>query len=172
MTSLPGDRDPRPLNTGLPPRDLAADAHGLRHEFGADAMLLLVEDHELEASGVPDLPKVIDGEGIELLRFPVPDFGVTDDRDGLRAVLDDALARVRAGQRVVVACRAGRGRTGTIVACLLRDAGLDAEAAIGLTRASRTGTIEREAQERFVKDWPVGMRSNEGRRASDRHGQG
>jgi protein-tyrosine phosphatase len=157
MTSLPGDRDPRPLGLGLPPRDLAADAHRLHHDHGADAMLLLVEDHELASSGVSDLPEVVAGEGIELLRFPVPDFGVTDDRDGLRALLDDVLARVRAGQRVVVACRAGRGRTGTIVACLLRDAGLDAATATALTRASRTGTIEREAQAQFVAawDWPA-----------------
>lgn len=152
MTNLPGDRDPRPLNLGLPPRDLAADVAGLR-EAGADALLLLVEDHELEHSGVANMAEAVAGEGIELVRFPIPDFGVTEDPDGLRGALDAVAARLRDGQTVVVACRAGRGRTGTVVGCLVRDAGLAADDAIALTRTTRPGTIEREAQERFVREW-------------------
>ena len=73
--------------------------------------------------------------------------------DGLRRTLDDVLSRLRAGESVVVACRGGLGRTGTIVGCLLRDGGLDGDAAIALTRASRKNTIERDTQERFVRDW-------------------
>jgi Cyclin-dependent kinase inhibitor 3 (CDKN3) len=155
MTNLPGDRDPRPLGLGLPPRDLAADALGL-HQAGVDALLLLVEDHELEHSEVPHMAEALAGQGIELLRFPIPDFGVTEDPDGLRSVLDGVASRVREGQTVVVACRAGRGRTGTVVGCLLRDGGLDADASIALTRSTRPGTIEREEQERFVRDWDRG----------------
>lgn len=111
-----------------------------------DALLLLVEDHELD--GIP-----LSGEGIELLRFPIPDMDVPSDRDGLRRTLGHALARLRAGQSVVVACYGGLGRTGTIVACLLRDGGLDADAAIALTRASRRHAIEGPIQEAFVADW-------------------
>lgn len=155
MTNLPGDRDPRPLGLGLPPRDLQADALGL-HRAGVDALLLLVEDHELEHSEVPHMAQALAGQGIELLRFPIPDFGVTEDPDGLRAVLGVVASRVREGQTVVVACRAGRGRTGTVVGCLLREGGLAADDAIALTRTTRPGTIERDVQERFVRDWPGG----------------
>jgi protein-tyrosine phosphatase len=50
-----------------------------------------------------------------------------------------------------------------VVACLLRDAGLDAEAAIALTRATRHGAIENEAQERFVGEWgPTAVRERGG----------
>ena len=111
MTNLPGDRDPRPLGLGLPPRDLADDAHGL-HQAGVDALLLLVEDHELEHSEVPHMAEAMAGEGIELLRFPIPDFGVTEDPDGLREALDALATRIRNGETVVVACRAGRGPHG------------------------------------------------------------
>ena len=152
MTNLPGDRDPRPLGLGLAPRALDADALQL-HQLGVDALLLLVEDHELEHSEVPHMAEALAGEAIELLRFPIPDFGVTEDPDGLREALGAVASRVLEGQTIVVACRAGRGRTGTIVGCLLRDGGLDADTAIGLTRSTRPGTIEREAQERFVRDW-------------------
>ncbi len=152
MTNLPGDRDPRPLGLELPPRDLDADALQL-HQEGVDALLLLVEDHELEQSEVPHMAETMAGAEIELLRFPIPDFGVTDDPEGLRAALDAVAARIREGKTVVVACRAGRGRTGTIVGCLLRDGGLEANAAIELTRTTRPGTIERDVQERFVREW-------------------
>lgn len=151
MTFLPGKQ--RDGWSGLHWRDLAADVARLRGEVGVDALLLLVEDHELEAAGVPDIEAVTTGEGIDLVRFPIVDTQVTPDRDGLRLTLDDALARLVAGQSVVVACRGGLGRTGTIVGCLLRDGGLDPGAAIALTRASRKHTIETGAQEQFVTDW-------------------
>ena len=152
MTNLPGDRDPRPLGLGLAPRALDDDALQLL-QLGVDALLLLVEDHELEHSEVPHMAEALAGQGIELLRFPIPDFGVTEDANGLGEALAAVASRVRDGQTVVVACRAGRGRTGTVVGCLLRDGGLDADTAIALTRSTRPGTIEREAQERFVREW-------------------
>jgi protein-tyrosine phosphatase len=102
---------------------------------------------------VTDLADAMAAAGVDLVRFPIPDMDVTTDRDGLRRVLDDVLARLRGGQCVAVACRGGLGRTGTIVACLLRDAGLDGDEAIALTRASRHDTIERQSQVDFVHDW-------------------
>jgi protein-tyrosine phosphatase len=54
---------------------------------------------------------------------------------------------------VAIACLAGRGRTGTVVACLLRDGGLGADEAVSLTRETRPYTIERESQVQFVRDW-------------------
>ena len=125
----------------------------MRNEHGVDTLLLLVEDHELEAARVPNIAEAMAGQGIELLRFPIVDMDVTSDRDGLRRTLDDVLSRLQAGKSVAVACRGGLGRTGTVVGCLLRDGGLDGDAAIALTRASRKNTIERDTQERFVRDW-------------------
>jgi hypothetical protein len=151
MTFLPGKQ--RDGWSGPHWRDLEVDVARLRDVHGVDAFLLLVEDHELEGARVPEIASVMADAGIEFLRFPIRDMEVTEDRGGLRAALDDVLTRLRAGQRVAVACRGGLGRTGTIVGCLLRDAGLDADEAIALTRASRRNTIERDIQERFVADW-------------------
>jgi protein-tyrosine phosphatase len=89
----------------------------------------------------------------DLLRFPIRDVDVTDDAAGLRKVLGDIHSCLEAGKRVVIACRGGLGRTGTVVACLLRDAGLDPDAAIAATRSARRGAIETPEQERFVRDW-------------------
>ena len=151
MTFLPGKQ--RDGWSGLHWRDLHADALQLHQEHGVDALLLLVEEFELEAARVPDIAEVMAAEGIELIRYPIRDMDVTDDRDALRAVLDDILARLRDGASIAVACRGGLGRTGTIVACLLRDGGLDGEAAIDLTRATRKDTIQGATQVAFVHDW-------------------
>jgi ADP-ribosyl-[dinitrogen reductase] hydrolase len=155
MTFLPGKQ--REGWTGRHWRTLAADAARLRGVHGVDSFLLLVEDHELVAARVPDIADALAAAGITLLRFPIVDMEVTPDRDGLRSALDDVLRRLVTGESVVIACRGGMGRTGTIVGCLLRDGGLDGQDAIHLTRASRKHTIEREKQEQFVEtwDWPV-----------------
>jgi len=133
-------------------RDLDADIERLR-AHGTDTMLILVEDHEFVDARVPDLVERVNGAGIEVIRHPVVDMSVPSDPEAYRATLANVIERIEAGGRVVVACRAGRGRTGTAVACLLVQAGLDAQAAIALTRASRPKTIEREPQERFVETW-------------------
>jgi hypothetical protein len=151
MTFLPGkQRDGGP---GMHWRDLGADAARLRGELGVDDLLVLVEDHELETLGVSGIADAVGERGIELLRFPIPDMGVPSDRGSLRLTLDDVLRRLHGGRSVAVACRGGLGRTGTVVACLLRDGGLDAAPAIAMTRASRPHTIENPTQERFVASW-------------------
>ena len=63
------------------------------------------------------------------------------------------LARIRGGERIVVACRGGLGRTGTAVACLLVDGGVPPDEAIARVRAARPGTVERRIQEDFVRSW-------------------
>ena len=151
MTLLPGKQ--RDGWTGLHWRDLATDARRLRERWETDMFLLLVEDRDLDLSRAGDVVAGLEAAGIEVLRHPVPDMDVPPDPGAFRATLDGILDRLRAGRTVVVACRGGLGRTGTAVACLLVDGGLDPEAAIRLTRASRRGTIERDRQEAFVRSW-------------------
>jgi protein-tyrosine phosphatase len=78
---------------------------------------------------------------------------VPGDRDAFRITLDDVFDRIRGGERIVVACRGGLGRTGTAVACLLVDGGLPPNEAIARVRAVRPGTVERPSQEAFVRAW-------------------
>jgi len=156
LSSVPGLRGVAEVGgrlgmTGVGGLDLAAAAEKLRGEHRADAFLLLLEDHEVPGGRVPEVA----GEGFELLRHPIRDMDVPSDREALRLTLDDVLGRLRAGQTVVIACYGGYGRTGTVVGCLLRAAGLDGAAAIALARATRPGAIERPAQAAFVEDWGV-----------------
>ena len=54
------------------------------------------------------------------------------------------------GGRVVLHCRGGIGRTGTIAARLLVEFGVAPEEAIRMVRRARPGTIETMAQEEYV----------------------
>ena len=150
MTFLPGKDEG---SGGSHHRDLDRDVERLRDVYSVDTVVLLVEDHELERLRVPDIAEEMEAHGIDLVRHPIPDGSFPADRVALRATVDGLLARLANGENVVVACRGGLGRTGTVVGCLLRDCGLDGDDAIALTRASRPGTIETDEQERFVASW-------------------
>ena len=151
MTFLPGKR-----HVGIAGhhwRDLELDAARLREVHGVDTLMLLVEDHELATFGVPDILEVARSHGIAVLRYPVVDGGVPADTSRLRRLLEDIAGWLAEGDRVVVACRGGLGRTGTFVALVLRGLGLDAATAIAVTRTGRHSTIENAAQEAFVAGW-------------------
>ncbi|MFX7763978.1 protein-tyrosine phosphatase family protein, partial [Acinetobacter baumannii] len=63
--------------------------------------------------------------------------------DGLRAALDR-------GERLVIHCRAGLGRSGMIAARLLVARGLPVETAIAAVRRARPGAIETSGQEAWI----------------------
>jgi ADP-ribosyl-[dinitrogen reductase] hydrolase len=161
MTLLPGKR--RLGFSGPQWRDAAADARRLRDVHGCTTLLLLVEDVDLAMSRAFDTVPALAAAGIRVIRHPIPDMSVPGDPDAFRVTLDDIRSRVRAGERIVVACRGGLGRTGTAVACLLVDGGMAPPAAIARVRAARHGTIERRVQEEFVESWARHLPEEPGR---------
>ena len=54
------------------------------------------------------------------------------------------------GQNIILHCRGGKGRAGTIAAILLIDFGIDKKEAIELVRSRRAGAIETKIQEDFI----------------------
>ena len=121
-----------------------ARAGSLEPQDDVDALVLLVN--------VPGF----DGGETRVLRYPIVDMGVPADPVAFGELLDEIVGEVAAGRSVLVACRAGFGRTGMTVACTLVRAGLAAEDAIALVRAARPGTIETDEQLAFVQGWRQG----------------
>ena len=79
---------------------------------------------------------------------PAPgDVGAFDEL--VRAV----AVRLGDGQTLAVSCHGGLGRTGTLAACLLKRAGLDADTAMSVVRRSRPGAIDHASQEAFIRAW-------------------
>lgn len=151
MTFLPGKKDLK--SVGQHWRDLELDVASLAGEWKVDTFVLLVEDRDLAATKVDAVAESMAAHGIHLIRYPIVDGSVPKDKASFGALLATVEERLRSRQRVVVACRGGLGRTGSVVGCLLRDAGLEGPAAVALTRASRHNTIENDLQKRFVLAW-------------------
>ncbi|MFH1568841.1 MAG: dual specificity protein phosphatase family protein [Gemmatimonadota bacterium] len=91
---------------------------------------------------------------LRYLHLEVADMTAPDADELDRAV--GFLDRAREdGLKSVVHCRAGLGRTGTLLACYLVSRGLSPSAAIAEVRRRRPGSVETEAQELAVHKYGI-----------------
>ena len=123
---------------------------------GVECFMDLTEPSELKPYD-PELPL-----SIEYLRKPIRDHGIPAQRGHMVEILDCIQDAVESGRCVYIHCRAGIGRTGTVVGCLLVERGLPGEGALDeLTRlwqqsarSQNWGTVpETDAQIDFVRTW-------------------
>lgn len=155
ITFAPGKKDPSPRYHGVAwNRDGDADLARLRGYWGTGMLVSLIEDHELELLEITTLPTEALKHGLELVRFPIRDCSVPDDRAATERLVAQIVERMRAGLRVVVHCRGGIGRAGMIAACVLVELGTAPREAIAQVRRARDPrAVETREQERFVEDW-------------------
>ncbi|MDQ2763373.1 MAG: dual specificity protein phosphatase family protein, partial [Pseudomonadota bacterium] len=99
------------------------------------------------------LGAAIQALGMKWLHLPITDVSTptaewearwTDERPFVHAVLDR-------GGKVLVHCKGGLGRAGTVAARVLIERGMAPGAAIAAVRRVRPGAIETSAQESYLK---------------------
>ncbi len=81
-----------------------------------------------------------------------PDFGVPADDGAARDSIVAAFRRSQRGEAVEVCCYGGKGRTGTILACMAVLAGVPSDQAVQWVRANYSPrAVERDSQARWVE---------------------
>ena len=149
MTFAPGKHQKR--MTADWRRDLDADLLRLREEFKASVLVCLLEEHELTAVKIEQLPDAAARHGIEFWHFPIPDTRVPSDPEASADLVSRIHGSLEKGETVVIHCMGGLGRTGTIAAACLVGLGQTSEVAIREVRSARPGAIENSDQEDFIK---------------------
>ena len=152
LTFCPGKTQPHAA-TGAWDRDLGVDLDAIA-AWGAVAVVTLVEEHELASLGVPvaRLGAEVVARHMDWLHLPIADVSVPGPAFEARwAEVGEGLrARLRVGFNVLVHCKGGLGRAGTIAARLLIELGVVPEEAVRRVRAVRPGAIEMPEQLAYV----------------------
>jgi ADP-ribosyl-[dinitrogen reductase] hydrolase len=150
ITFCPGKYD-RQAMSGYWDRDLSVDLDAIR-DWGAAAVATLLEQKELALLRVETLGAEVVGRGMFWFHLPIVDVSTPDEGfERQWAVAGDGLRRLlSSGRDVLVHCRGGLGRAGTIGARLLIELGMEPTAAVKQVRAVRPGAIETPEQERYV----------------------
>ena len=150
MTLCPGKRGSS-LYGGRWERDLAADI-GAVVDWGATTLVTLMEPDELQRLGAGDIGDAAEAAGLDWHLLPIVDVDVPDDRFERRWSYSGHILRGKlgAGERLVLHCRGGLGRTGTIAARLAIELGRRPAEALQAVRQARAGTVETRDQEAYV----------------------
>ena len=152
ITLCPGKTDPNGL-TGAWERDLGADLNVIR-DWGATAVLTLITDEEIRRLKVGGLERGVLDRHMEWWHLPILDGSTPGpDFEEVWTVAGEAIRdRLRLGFDVLVHCKGGLGRAGTVAARLLVELGTPPRAAIDDVRSARgDAAIENRAQEAHVE---------------------
>lgn len=131
-------------------RDLRLDLTRLREVFSTDILVSLIEDEEFEWLNINNLPKMAEEFGIRFWHFPIVDDSVPSDMDDAMKLVEKMIKAISENKTVVVHCRGGLGRAGTIAACVLVALGISPEEAISIVRQTRSRAIRKQVQEDFL----------------------
>ncbi|MFO1349299.1 MAG: ATP-binding cassette domain-containing protein [Gammaproteobacteria bacterium] len=134
MRSLGGMQQPGLLG------DLDKDLESLR-ALGVKVLVTLTE--------TPLDAVKIQAFGIESVHFPIVDMSVPSLQQA-ESMCERVSAWIEGGRATVVHCKAGLGRTGTILACVLVYRGMNPMRAIEAVRTVKPGYIQTERQFDFV----------------------
>ncbi len=134
-------------------RDLDADLDAIC-DWGAHVVVTLIEKQEFHLLRVGELPDGIARRGMTWHHMPIRDVSIPDAtfEERWETIGKELCDRLRVGERVLVHCRGGLGRAGTVAARLLVELGMEPDEAITAVRQTRPGAIQTLEQEAYVRN--------------------
>ncbi|MVN85592.1 protein-tyrosine-phosphatase [Deinococcus sp. HMF7620] len=152
LTFAPGKKGGSVYQPGVThDRDMLTDMRTLAQQ-GAGVIAPLLEDFEFDLLGMDGYHDAAGTHGLEVVPYTIPDGRAPHDPDDFASYLDELMTHLLEGRRVIVHCRGGLGRAGLTAACLLVQAGMDADSALALVRQARSPhAVETAEQEAFLQ---------------------
>lgn len=150
MTSCPGKQDEFFFEPSMTRLD--ADLQTIS-SWGASTVVTLMESVELSILRVDNLPEKIEEQGMRWLHLPIRNRSLpgSDFEEMWKRVGEGLLSSLRKGEKIVIHCQEGIGRTGLVAARLLIELGVDKEEAISIVRKTRPGALETWPHENYCR---------------------
>lgn len=133
---------------------LELDLEGLQR-LGITTLVTLEEAATVPADALATV-------GIRALHFPIVDMGVPEV-EAMAALCADLATRAAAGEVIAVHCRAGMGRTGTVLACQLITTGETASAALDAVRSINPRCVQSTTQVDFLRSYATALNDSASR---------
>ena len=151
VSICPGKKSPSVFG-GMWDRDLELDLTAIQRDFDPTAIVTLMTDDELSANKVPGLGQAVLDHGIDWFHIPIQDMTAPDESfDSVwPEIAPTILHMIEQGDNVLIHCRGGLGRSGTLAALLLIEFGVPNHRAIAQVRTDRPGAIDIAEQEEYV----------------------
>lgn len=152
ISMCPGKKDKR-WN-----RDLELDINAIKLN-DIQVIVCLLEWSEMRMLGIIDYPEKIQKQGIYFYHLPIRDRGTLYQKE-LCVSIPIIINHLIDGDNVLVHCRGGLGRAGTICACCLCHFGFDSEKAIEIVRKQRPKAIQTKKQEDSIAQYYESLMHN------------
>jgi len=147
MTSMPGWSMDALSQTNRVVVDLDSQLFRIK-SWGATILLSLVQNYEYSAHDFHDRVP----EGMKHIEMAIVDQGVPDEawEASWKTIGPEVYDTLSRGGKICVHCVGGHGRTGTIVARILVDLGMNYIEVVKLVRSVRPNCIENDRQWEYI----------------------
>lgn len=131
--------------------DLERDLSKIK-SLGVDTIVCLMEWKEFKRLNILDYAKTVQESGMIFYHLPIQDMKIPK-KDEIMAFIPDLINSFTNGHKILIHCKEGLGRAGTICACFLTHFDYNYSQAIATVRRLRPGSILTIYQEQFVQSY-------------------